>query len=129
MYPSFCRWPTTIPGDIPIVDAKDIIVSHILQPCFKPLLDVTVTYFQGRRRHSRCARTVSHPGWMGKPSSARLYPVRTSPRFTPAPLTVACLLLHKLFCRAFNWEEEEQNYLLYFVCAIIVWRKIMPVHR
>lgn len=29
IYPSFCRRPTTIPGDIPIVDAKDIIDSLV----------------------------------------------------------------------------------------------------
>jgi transposase len=30
-----------------------------------------------------------------------------------------------------RWEKKERNYLalLHFACAIIVWRKIIPVHR
>ena len=30
-----------------------------------------------------------------------------------------------------RWEKKEKNYLalLHFACAIIVWRKVMPVHR
>lgn len=30
-----------------------------------------------------------------------------------------------------RWEKKEENYLalLHFACAIIVWRKLLPVHR
>lgn len=30
-----------------------------------------------------------------------------------------------------RWEKKERNYLalLHFACAIIVWRKIIPIHR